>query len=125
MHSKDVRDTHKLVYRYGRPYFFREKSELYDWPGDEIVVFEHLYPRGLLVRPKEGIRTPQTILNEEHNCKLMKLAELQGSVFVQGFTNLVDGPLPAKKDLPSSQEKFSFLDLVKLSPAADGVPGFL
>ncbi|KAL9613879.1 MAG: hypothetical protein Q9167_001616 [Letrouitia subvulpina] len=89
VHSKDVRESHIPILRDGRPYFFREKSELYDW-CDQHVETEHLYPRGLLVRPKDGSEEASR-LNEDGIEKLQQLARLQPSVIVKGFANIADG----------------------------------
>lgn len=89
VHSKDVRESHIPIIRDGRPYFFREKSELYDW-CDQNVETEHLYPCGLLVRPKNG--SEEAIrLDEDGIEKLQQLARLQPSVTVKGFANIADG----------------------------------
>lgn len=48
-------DKYELVHHKGRPYFFRAKSELFDWSTDGCEVnFEHLYPTGLIIRPTSG-----------------------------------------------------------------------
>ena len=91
VHSKDIRDTHTLVHRDGRPYFFREKSELYDW-APETVKLQHLYPSGLLVQPVPGLQEAAT-LEESSLAKLRQLAAIQSSVTVQGFANIADGQI--------------------------------
>jgi hypothetical protein len=51
VYPKDVRDTHELVYREGRPYAFRAKSDRFDWKAVGLdVEFEYLYPSGVVVR---------------------------------------------------------------------------
>ena len=51
-HADQVRNTHDLIFKDGRPYCFRERSELFDWGSDGLeVIFEHLYPCGLIIRP--------------------------------------------------------------------------
>ena len=94
VHSKDVRDTHNLIYRNGRPYFYRERSELYDWAEEESVEIEHLYPSGIRVYPKtdaEGLCQ----LSEENLGKLKRLAGVQSVVVLQGFLNMADGAVRA------------------------------
>ncbi|KAI9676075.1 MAG: hypothetical protein M1817_000818 [Caeruleum heppii] len=88
VHAADVRETHDLVMRHGRPYYFRERSELYDW-GDLKVEFEHLYPCGLIVRPAEGTTTPPSMRDIDMQ-KLRKLAELQSPVVARGFANTME-----------------------------------
>lgn len=88
VHSKDVRESHVPVFRDGRPYFFREKSELYDW-AEGRAELQHLYPSGLLVRANQDEQT----LHEADLEKLRDLAALQSSVVVQGFANIADGKI--------------------------------
>ena len=94
VHSRDVRDTHNLIYRNGRPYFYRERSDLYDWAEDASVEIEHLYPSGVRVHPKSdapGLR----LLSEANLEKLRKLAGMQSAVILQGFANIADGAIRA------------------------------
>jgi hypothetical protein len=87
VHSKEVRGTHNLVFRDGQPYFYREKSTLWDW-DDLAVDFEPQYPAGLLVRPQ---RQQVVTLGQIHIDKLRQLARLyRGSISVVGFSNSVD-----------------------------------
>jgi hypothetical protein len=60
VHVKDVRETHRLIYSNGLPYYYREKSELWDW-DDDVAMFEPQYPSGLLIQAKH----PDTELEEE------------------------------------------------------------
>lgn len=88
VHAKDVRETHNLMYHNGQPYYYREKSELWDWEDDEVV-FEPQYPSGMLVRARtsaEGIK----VLTPDQLNKLQQLAQLQGPIKVVGFANLAD-----------------------------------
>lgn len=54
--ADDLRDdkTYELVFgRNGAPSHYRAKSEMWNWKSDGIDVdFEHLYPTGIIVRPK-------------------------------------------------------------------------
>lgn len=86
VHAQDLQNSHHLIYRNGRPYFFREKSPLYDWEED-VVEFEHLYPQGLLARAKGE----KPVLTGENLERLRELARVQGSVRVEGFGNFEDG----------------------------------
>ncbi|GKT61457.1 pyoverdine/dityrosine biosynthesis protein [Colletotrichum tofieldiae] len=83
LHAKDVRDTHDLVMRDGRPWCFREKSELFDL-GEDVEI-EHLYPTGIEVRPRED-QEEDVKLDEATRQKLVKLAKLQ-PVRIVGFEN--------------------------------------
>ncbi|KAK8070576.1 Pyoverdine/dityrosine biosynthesis protein-domain-containing protein [Apiospora hydei] len=90
-HAEDVRQTHTLVRhpRDGRPYYYRKKSPLWDdptcWNGDEVV-FEPVYPHGLLVYPR--ISASQKTLSDKQTSQLRALArQYRGRVIVSGFTN--------------------------------------
>lgn len=91
VHAEDVRDTHDLVLRNGRPYCFREKSDLYDF-GKVQVEFEHLYPCGLIIRPA-GESGLQPSLRDVHMQKVRKLAELQSPVVLRGFAETTEREL--------------------------------
>lgn len=82
VHVKDVRDTHNLIYHNDRPYYYREKSELWDWE-DANVVFEPQYPSGVLVRPRASTEGLQVLTTDQLD-KLQQLAQLQ-PVNVRGF----------------------------------------
>ncbi|KAK2027389.1 pyoverdine/dityrosine biosynthesis protein [Colletotrichum zoysiae] len=83
LHAKDVRDTHDLVMKDGRPWCFREKSELFDL-GEDVEI-EHLYPTGIEVRPREN-HEGDVKLDVAVREKLVRLARLQ-PVRVIGFEN--------------------------------------
>ncbi|OJJ82520.1 isocyanide synthase family protein [Aspergillus glaucus CBS 516.65] len=84
VHSKAVRDTHRLMYKDGRPYFYREKSELWDWE-DEDVAFEAQYPNIMLIYPRADI---EKSLTEAQLEKVQQLREVhRGPVKVIGFEN--------------------------------------
>lgn len=91
VHAEDVRETHDLVFRNGRPYCFREKSDLYDF-GKIEVEFEHLYPCGLIIRPAGGSGI-QPSLRDVHMQKVRKLAELQSPVVLRGFAETTEREL--------------------------------
>jgi hypothetical protein len=47
----EVRETHELVYKFGRPYAFRERSDMWKWKDDgEKVELAWRYPRGVDVK---------------------------------------------------------------------------
>ncbi|OCK74769.1 hypothetical protein K432DRAFT_363146 [Lepidopterella palustris CBS 459.81] len=53
VHVGEVRDTHDLIYHNGRPWFYRERSHVFEW-GISVVGFEPRYPYGMLVKLKAG-----------------------------------------------------------------------
>ncbi|KAJ5628747.1 hypothetical protein N7490_010975 [Penicillium lividum] len=88
VHSKNVRDTHNLIHKDGRAYYYREKSELWDWE-DEDVIFEPQYPNCMLVHPRVGTEGKK-YLTEFQLEKLQRLRAVhQGPVKVMGFCNSV------------------------------------
>ncbi|MCJ1467851.1 hypothetical protein MMC07_006476 [Pseudocyphellaria aurata] len=91
VHAEDVRDTHDLVFRNGKPYCFREKSNLYDF-GKTKVEFEHLYPCGLIIRPS-GESSRQPSLRDVDMQKVRHLAELQSPVVLRGFAETTEREL--------------------------------
>lgn len=90
--SQQVRRTHTIIHREGRPYFFRENSDLYDW-DEESFSLEHQYPHGLVISSKKGGHHSMTT---EELQKVQTLAGLQESVVVQGFSNIADGTVSVK-----------------------------
>lgn len=52
-HVSEVRDTHDLVSVNGQPYYYRAKTDLFDWKADGLEVeFNFLYPTGLRITAK-------------------------------------------------------------------------
>ncbi|KAI0522108.1 Pyoverdine/dityrosine biosynthesis protein-domain-containing protein [Xylaria bambusicola] len=82
-----IKDTHELIYRNGQPYFFREKSELFDWSSSGIeVTFEPLYPCGTIIRPVEGSPSVRQIPMQ----KVRQLATNFSPVILRGFGETLD-----------------------------------
>lgn len=74
--------THELVYRYGRPYFWRESDAAMQWGENLPVIFETLHPFGLLVRPVE----PNSISWEDVPMeKVRSLATRYSLIIFRGF----------------------------------------
>lgn len=88
VHSSDVRDTHDLVLRDGRGYYFREKSDLWDF-GDDNVVLEPRYPNRMLVLPARADLDGAKMLSAAQLQKLaaLRAAHTAGPVEVVGFAN--------------------------------------
>lgn len=85
-----MRETHSTQYRddstgINTPYFFREKSALWDW--DDDVVFEPRYPNTLLVRPRSSVAHGTKSLTADQREKLQALRAVHtaGPVIVEGF----------------------------------------
>lgn len=82
-HADEVKDTHDLVLRDGRPYYWRERSDLYNF-GDLKLEFEHLYPCGLIIRPDPETSKAVSFRDVDFK-KIRRLAELQSPVVLRGF----------------------------------------
>ncbi|KAL4779067.1 Pyoverdine/dityrosine biosynthesis protein-domain-containing protein [Aspergillus varians] len=88
VHAEQVKESHELVYKGGRPYCFRERSELFDWGADGLSVqFEHLYPCGLVVRPvvEQGEEPPS--LRRIPMRKLRQLSSGMSPIICRGFAD--------------------------------------
>ncbi|KAK1959861.1 pyoverdine/dityrosine biosynthesis protein [Colletotrichum sublineola] len=82
-HAATWKNTHDLVYKDGRPYYFRERSPLYNW--DAKVEFEHCYNGGLVVHNAGGAEQTKESLSAADKEKAVSLALLQGKIVLQGF----------------------------------------
>ena len=98
VHAEDVRDTHDLIYKNGQPYFFRERSDLFDWAADGLSVkFEHLYPCGLIIRPAniDNINPPPSIRVIPMK-KVRQLSHGMSPVILRGFADTLEEDLYVK-----------------------------
>ena len=57
-HKSMHRRKFNLIRKGSQPYFFREKSPLYEWEADDVE-FEHRYGRNLVVQRRPGNRSHQ------------------------------------------------------------------
>ncbi|KAF7163249.1 hypothetical protein CNMCM5623_008270 [Aspergillus felis] len=99
VHAEDVRETHELVYKNGQPYYFREKSKLFDWVEDGLrVKFEHLYPCGLVIRPSDidDSRPPPSIRDLPMH-KVRQLSTGLSPVILRGFRETLEEELYVQK----------------------------
>lgn len=86
VYPDQVLDTHEIIYKYGRPYFFRFKSDLYDWGNNLQIDVEHLYPCGIIVRPAKG--SPSTRLIPLQ--KVRQLSNQFSPIIIRGFSDSLD-----------------------------------
>jgi Pyoverdine/dityrosine biosynthesis protein len=79
--AKDFRDHFEIVNKNGRPYYFRERSALYDWSVP--VEIQHSYKEVLIKNPGEG----EQPLQLEDRLKLARCIVLHKgqTVHVEGF----------------------------------------
>lgn len=74
---------YELVERNQKPWFFRERSDLYSW-GIEVE-FEPSYPFGLVVTPTPGTIAPS--FTDIDVSKLRQLAEYNSPIVLRGFSD--------------------------------------
>ncbi|KAJ5461965.1 Isocyanide synthase xanB [Penicillium daleae] len=98
VHAEDVRETHDLIYKNGQPYFFREKSEVFDWSKDGLSVkFEHLYPCGVIIRPADiDNLNPRPSISAIPMHKVRKISNTMSPVILRGFTETLNEDLYIK-----------------------------
>ncbi|KAI1176519.1 Pyoverdine/dityrosine biosynthesis protein-domain-containing protein [Nemania sp. FL0916] len=92
VHAKDVCDTHDLITKDGRGYYFREKSSLWDLGPD--ITCEPRYPNTLVVRPTSVDRCHggETKLSADqmNAFAALKRAHTAGPVLLAGFSTGTD-----------------------------------
>jgi len=86
VHSCDVRETHDLVDRDGRGYYFREKSELWDFEDSEVVL-EPRFPNRMIVRAAVGEGVKMMSAAQLEKLAALRAAHTAGPVEVVGFAN--------------------------------------
>jgi alpha-ketoglutarate-dependent taurine dioxygenase len=98
VHAEDVRDTHDLIYKNGQPYYFREKSDIFDWAEDGVSAkFEHLYPCGLIVRPADIDNVnPAPSITALPMRKVRQLSTNMSPVILRGFAETLQEDLYVK-----------------------------
>ncbi|KAI1633315.1 Pyoverdine/dityrosine biosynthesis protein-domain-containing protein [Biscogniauxia mediterranea] len=93
VHSKDVRETHDLITRGGRGYYFREKSAL--WDLGEDMALEPRYPNQLIVKPSRADLFGTRALSAKQLEKIaaLRAAHTAGPVVIEGFAELIHARL--------------------------------
>ncbi|KAJ5104404.1 Pyoverdine biosynthesis [Penicillium alfredii] len=99
VHAEDVRDTHDLIYKNGQPYYFRERSKLFDWAEDGLSVkFEHLYPCGLIICPADIDNVkPRPSIRALPMHKVRHLSHSMSPVVLRGFAESLQEDLYLQK----------------------------
>ncbi|KAI0546584.1 Pyoverdine/dityrosine biosynthesis protein-domain-containing protein [Xylaria curta] len=94
VYPDQVQETHELIYKDEQPYFFRVKSDLFDWSSSGLQVdFEHLYPCGIIVRPVN--RSPSMRLIPMN--KVRHLSNNFSPVVLRGFSETLDEDIWVKQ----------------------------
>lgn len=70
-----------------RPSYFRERSDVFDWPGMDLI-FEYLYPCGVIIRPASPLAGYTLSMVDMQ--KVRTLAETCSPVVLRGFANTKD-----------------------------------
>lgn len=89
--AKDVRDSHDLIMKDGRGYYFREKSDVWDLSdgGATDVVIEPHYPHRLVVKPAcaelYGVQALSPL--QLRKLSALRVAHTSGPVQAVGFAN--------------------------------------
>ncbi|KAJ5177212.1 uncharacterized protein N7482_003089 [Penicillium canariense] len=98
VHAEQVRDTHDLIYKNGQPYFFREKSPIFNWSEDGLSVkFEHLYPCGVIIQPADiDNLNPRPAIRDIPMHKVRKISNIMSPVVLRGFAETLDEDLYIK-----------------------------
>ncbi|KAI3322286.1 Pyoverdine/dityrosine biosynthesis protein-domain-containing protein [Xylariaceae sp. AK1471] len=93
VHSKDMRESHDLITRDGRGYYFREKSDL--WDSDDEIAYEPRYPNQLIVKPSRAEIFGTKVLTAQQLEKLaaLKVAHTAGPVIAVGFASMIHSRL--------------------------------
>ncbi|KAI1324201.1 Clavaminate synthase-like protein [Xylariaceae sp. FL0255] len=79
--------THDVVYKDGRPSYFRERSDVFSWPGMDLT-FEYLYPCGIMIKPTNP--ASGYTLSSVDMQKVRILAETSSPIVLRGFANTKD-----------------------------------
>ncbi|KAI0425170.1 Clavaminate synthase-like protein [Xylaria sp. FL1042] len=76
--------THDIVYVNGRPSYFRERSDIFNWPEMDVT-FEYLYPCGIIIKPVNPASTyPLSLVDLE---KIRNLAITCSPIILRGFSS--------------------------------------
>ncbi|KAJ2992581.1 hypothetical protein NUW58_g823 [Xylaria curta] len=79
--------THDIVYVDGRPSYFRERSDVFDWPAMDLT-FEYLYPCGIMIKPANPASVyPLSMVDMQ---KVRTLAMTCSPIVLRGFSNTKD-----------------------------------
>ncbi|KAH6616647.1 Pyoverdine/dityrosine biosynthesis protein-domain-containing protein [Boeremia exigua] len=73
----------ELVSENGRPSYFRERSDFYQWDCPAPVTFEPMYPCGIMIRPSE--KSKRLSIQDVDGQKVRQLAEANSPVILRGF----------------------------------------
>lgn len=88
-HARSVNlETHELIHDIsGRPVYFREKSDLFDWP-DMDLRFEYLYPTGVMITAKDPSQSYS--LKNVPMQKVRRLSTQCSPVVLRGFNDTTE-----------------------------------
>ncbi|KAI1391855.1 Pyoverdine/dityrosine biosynthesis protein-domain-containing protein [Hypoxylon trugodes] len=78
-------DNFELVYKDGRPSYFREKSDLLSWATEKGgIICEPLYPAGLVIYPAAG--RGSLSIRDIDAAKVRALSQVNSPIILRGFS---------------------------------------
>jgi alpha-ketoglutarate-dependent taurine dioxygenase len=79
--------THDIVYVDGYPSYFRERSDVFNWPAMDVT-FEYMYPCGIIITPANSSSIyPLSMVDMQ---KVRALAMTCSPIVLRGFSNTED-----------------------------------
>ena len=114
--------THDLIYENGRPMYFRERSDLFNWPGMDVV-FKYQYPTGIMITPREPGASYS--LRSVDMQKLRALSIQTSPVILRGFKDTTDDNVYTAKAYEAGEPagwKFGIKTAVKDSRGSNDDP---
>ncbi|GAT27524.1 pyoverdine/dityrosine biosynthesis protein [Aspergillus luchuensis] len=105
----------ELVHKNGRPWCYRFKSELYNWPLP--VTVDPIYPCGMMITPVNP-----TSISEIDKEKVQALAHENSPILLRGFTDSHDHDLIVKKAESMNASHLSASDFDIEEEAEDSDP---
>ena len=86
--------THELIFKNGHPSYFRERSDLFDWP-DMDLNFDYLYPTGVMItarRPDQSYSLKDVPMQKVRN-----LSTQCSPVVLRGFSDTTSDEVYTQK----------------------------
>ena len=84
-HASQVRERFDLIEQDGRPYYFRDRSDVWNW--DVPVTFEFFYPKGVFVRAKATADDQLPKIGPKELEKVKQLGKFFSTVITLGFSS--------------------------------------
>jgi hypothetical protein len=82
-HAVELRNSYDLIEQGGRPYYFRDRSDVWKW--EVPVEFEFFYPKGVYVKAKPATGEAAPKIGPSEMSKLKELSRGFSAVIAVGF----------------------------------------